>query len=78
MAAPDNLVVPSVCDIDDVDIGDSMVIIQAHISTPAGVCPLCLRCSARIHSDYKRTIYALPFSEYTVCLKLRVRRYMRY
>lgn len=75
MAALDDLVVPSVCEIDDVDIGNSMVIIRAHIKTPDGACPLCLRCSARIHSYYTRTIHDLPVSEYSVCLKLRVRRF---
>jgi transposase len=75
MATLDALVVPSECEIDDVDIGDSMVIIQAHTRTSDGFCPLCLRRSTRIHSYHTRTIQDLPISEYSVCLKLRVRRF---
>ena len=75
MSALDALVVPSVCEVDGAEMDSGVVTIQAHVRTLDGVCPLCLCRSVRIHSYYTRTIRDLPVSEYSVCLKLRVRRF---
>ncbi len=75
MSALDALVVPSVCEVDGAEMDSGFVTIRAHVRTLDGVCPLCLCRSVRIHSYYTRTIHDLPVSEYSVCLKLRVRRF---
>jgi transposase len=37
-------------------------------------CPLCCRRASRVHSRYERTLADLPWGEYPVVLRLRVRR----
>ena len=38
-------------------------------------CPLCATPARRIHSDYGRTLADLPWAQYRVCLRLRVRKW---
>jgi len=45
-------------------------------STQAGpACPLCTTPAHRLHSDYERTLADLPWAEYRVRLRLRVRKW---
>ena len=63
------------CDIDAVEVNDFKMIVEAHTNQPDAVCPYCGQRSSRIHSYYARTIQDLPISEYSVCLRVRIRRF---
>jgi transposase len=49
--------------------------VQAHSLTQTATCPMCKHKSNRIHSYYQRTLKDLPIADYTVQLRLTVRRF---
>jgi transposase len=61
--------------IDDVDITDATFLVQAHTTDPCQCCPTCGRQSARVHSRYLRLVRDLPVADWSVHVRLRVRRF---
>ncbi|MGH2459902.1 MAG: transposase family protein [Chloroflexota bacterium] len=56
-------------------IEDDQVILVVVPARRTAICPICQRRSARIQSQYERTLVDLPVGERTVRLRLRVRRF---
>jgi transposase len=52
----------------------SAIILTLHTRQTTARCPLCGRRSKRVHSRYERTLADLPWGEYAVTVRLRVRR----
>lgn len=63
------------CAIDGVVFTEQEMLIQAHTVNAGAICPYCGHNSSRVHSYYTRTIHDLPVSEYSVCLKVHIRRF---
>jgi transposase len=57
-------------------LGPASATITLTLSAPqaAACCPLCGRRSKRVHSSYERTLADLPWGEYAVTVRLKVRR----
>src|SRR3954465_12460581 len=52
----------------------SAITITLHTRQTTARCPLCGRRSKRVHSRYERTLADLPWGEYAVIVRLKVRR----
>src|SRR3954467_13100992 len=52
----------------------SAITITLHTRQTTARCPLCGRRSKRVHSRYERTLADLPWGEYAVTVRLKVRR----
>ena len=52
----------------------SAITITLHTRQTTARCPLCGRGSKRVHSRYERTLADLPWGEYAVTVRLKVRR----
>jgi len=52
----------------------SAITITLHARQTTARCPLCGRRSKRVHSRYERTLADLPWGEYAVTVRLRIRR----
>jgi transposase len=52
----------------------STITLTLHTRQITAYCPLCGRLSKRVHSRYERTLADLPWGEYAVTVRLRVRR----
>jgi transposase len=63
------------CTIDGVVVTEQEMLIQAYTVNAGAICPNCGHDSGRVHSYYTRTIRDLPISEWSVCLKVRIRRF---
>jgi transposase len=61
--------------IDEIKQHDCMIEVVAHSIGDEAICPDCQQVSQRIHSYYERLPADLPILEYTVCLRLTVRRF---
>jgi transposase len=60
------------CDVDDSTAQITLRVLSTQTSAP---CPLCATPARRIHSDYGRTLADLPWADYRVRLRLRVRKW---
>jgi transposase len=60
------------CEVDEAAAQITLAVQSTQTSAP---CPLCATPARRIHSDYERTLADLPWSQYRVCLQLRVRKW---
>jgi len=60
------------CEVDDTTAQITLRVRAMQTSAP---CPLCATPARRIHSDYERTLADLPWAQYRVCLRLRVRKW---
>src|SRR5262249_38085957 len=60
------------CDVDDTTAQITLRVQATQTNAP---CPLCATPARRIHSDYGRTLADLPWAQYRVCLRLRVRKW---
>lgn len=54
---------------------DQSITLVMIMSRPGALCPLCQKCSERIHSRYLRKIADTPWSGIPVKIRLRVRRF---
>jgi transposase len=61
--------------VDQVSSTETVLMIDAHAIASTATCPYCQQASGRIHSYYIRSPRDLPLSEYTVQLRLHVRRF---
>ena len=61
--------------IDDVTVRDDCVSLTATTTRRATSCPLCHRCSRRVHNHYQRRVADLPIGSMPVTLLLHVRRF---
>jgi transposase len=52
----------------------SLITLTLHARQVTAGCPLCGRRSKRVHSRYERTLADLPWGEYAVAVRFRVRR----
>ena len=52
----------------------SLITLTLHARQITARCPLCGRRSKRVHSRYERTLADLPWGEYAVAVRFRVRR----
>ena len=52
----------------------SLITLTLHARQVTARCPLCGRRSKRVHSRYERTLADLPWGEYAVAVRFRVRR----
>jgi transposase len=60
------------CEVDEAAAQITLAVQSTQISAP---CPLCATPARRIHSDYERTLADLPWAQYRVCLRVRVRKW---
>ena len=58
----------------DLASSQSAIIVTLSARRTAARCPLCARRSKRVHSRYERTLADLPWGEYAVTIRLRIRR----
>jgi transposase len=63
------------CRVDAVRTDASVLLVEAHTTTPTAMCPDCHQPSTRVHSRYIRLLRDLPVTEQAVRLLLRVRRF---
>src|SRR5947208_15159894 len=61
------------CDVDDTTAQITLRVQSTQTNAP---CPLCATPARRLHSDYGRTLADLPWAQYRVSLKLRVRTWL--
>ena len=60
------------CEVDDIT---AQITLRVQSTQTRAPCPLCATPARRIHSDYGRTLADLPWAQYRVCLRLRVRKW---
>jgi transposase len=60
------------CQVDDTTAQITLRVRSTQTNAP---CPLCATSARRIHSDDGRTLADLPWTQYRVCLQLRVRKW---
>src|SRR5262245_33386266 len=60
------------CEMDDTT---AQITLRLQSTQTRAPCPLCATPARRIHSDYGRTLADLPWAQYRVCLRLRVRKW---
>ncbi|GAC1566227.1 MAG: ISL3 family transposase [Ktedonobacteraceae bacterium] len=75
MATPTLLPDPTCLHLNLLDASESAITVVVTTTTQEAVCPLCQRCSARIHSRYVRAVADLPWMGCAVRLELHVRRF---
>jgi hypothetical protein len=56
------------------DQAQSIVTLTLHTRQRRVACPLCGRRTKRVHSRYERTLADLPWGEYAVSIRLKIRR----
>ena len=54
---------------------DNKIILNVQATSSACACPVCHNTASRIHSRYARTLSDLPCMEYSLHLKIQVRRF---
>ena len=59
----------------EIDDTTAQITLRVQATQTNAPCPLCATPARRIHSDYGRTLAALPWAQYRVCLQLRVRKW---
>lgn len=57
------------------DASDTTITLHVSTTAPEAACPLCQRCSDRVHSRYVRQVADLPWMGCAVRLDLQVRRF---
>ena len=61
--------------LDDAEYSDCSLAVTLRSTAPTAACPLCRRLSARVHSQYRRTLTDLPWGGHAVVIALRVRKF---
>jgi len=75
MATPTLLPDPTCLHLNLLDASKTAITAVVTTTAKEAVCPLCQRCSARIHSRYVRAVADLPWMGCAVRLELHVRRF---
>jgi transposase len=63
------------CRVDSVTEDEDALWLVAHTTSKCGICPNCRHRSVNIHSYYTRSINDLPFSDRSVQVRLRIKRF---
>jgi transposase len=56
-------------------VSETLITMVVSTTSQEALCPLCRRCSRRVHSRYQRALADLPWSGVAVRLRLHVRRF---
>src|SRR5215472_9097080 len=75
MAKPTLLPDPTCLHLRLLDTSETLIKAVVATTSEEAECPLCHRCSTRIHSRYERTVADLPWMGCAVRLELHVRRF---
>lgn len=67
--------IPAGLAVESIAESNDKITVMAHSATQEKACPLCGRCSRRIHSRYVRTVSDLPSAGKRVELQLVARRF---